>query len=105
MNEASNYLLGTHNLNAFRSAHCNAKNPIRTISGIAVYRNADLIVMDISAKSFLHNQVRITIGTLKQIGEGKYPPEYIKELLDKQDRTIAGVTAPPYGLYLTKVDY
>ncbi len=105
MNAASKYFLGTHNLNSFRSAHCNARNPIRTISEIAVYRNGDLVIMDISARSFLHNQVRITIGTLKQIGEGKYPPEYIEELLNKQDRTIAGVTAPPYGLYLTKVNY
>ena len=105
MNEASKYLRGTHNLNAFRSVHCNAQNPVRTISEIAVYREDDFVIMKISAKSFLHNQVRITIGTLKQIGEGKYPPGYIKELLDKQDRTAAGVTAPPYGLYLTKVDY
>ena len=105
MNDASKYLLGTHNLNAFRSVHCNAQNPVRTISEITVYRDDNFVIMEISAKSFLHNQVRITIGTLKQIGEGKYPPEYIKELLEKQDRTSAGVTAPPYGLYLTKVDY
>ena len=105
MHEASQYFLGTHNLNSFRSLHCNAQNPVRTISNIKVYRDADFVIMEISARSFLHNQVRITIGTLKQIGEHKHPPEHIKELLDKQDRRIAGVTAPPYGLYLTGVDY
>ncbi len=105
MNEAAQYLIGTHNLNAFRSVHCNAQNPIRTISRIRVYRDGNFVIMEMSARSFLHNQVRITIGTLKQIGEGAYPPEYIKELLEKQDRTIAGITAPPYGLYLTGVDY
>ena len=105
MHEASQYFLGTHNLNAFRSLHCNAQNPVRTISNIKVYRDGDFVIMDISARSFLHNQVRITIGTLKQIGEHKYLPEHIKDLLEKQDRRVAGVTAPPYGLYLTGVDY
>ena len=105
MNTASKFFLGTHNLNAFRSVHCNAANTVRTISDIGVYRSGNLVIMEISARSFLHNQVRITIGTLKQIGEGKYPVEYIKELLEIQDRTVAGVTAPPYGLYLTGVDY
>ena len=105
MHEAAQHLVGTHNLNSFRSVHCNAKNPVRTISSISVYRNNDFIIMEISAKSFLHNQVRIIMGTLKQIGEGKYPAAYIQEILQKQDRTTAGVTAPPYGLYLTGVDY
>ena len=105
MHEASQYFLGTHNLNAFRSLHCNAQNPVRTISNIKVYRDGDFVIMDISARSFLHNQVRITIGTLKQIGEHKYLPEHIKDLLEKQDRRVAGVAAPPYGLYLTGVDY
>ena len=105
MHEASQYFLGTHNLNAFRSLHCNAQNPVRTISNIKVYRDGDFVIMEISARSFLHNQVRITIGTLKQIGEHKYLPEHIKDLLEKQDRRVAGVTAPPYGLYLTGVDY
>lgn len=106
MNDAAQYFLGTHNLNSFRSRHCNAQNPVRTISSIKVYFDTEfVIIMEISARSFLHNQVRITIGTLKQIGEHKYPPEHIKELLNKQDRRIAGVTAPPYGLYLTGVDY
>lgn len=105
MNEAAQFFLGTHNLNAFRSVHCNAKNPIRTVSEIRIYREKDFVIMEIAAKSFLHNQVRIMIGTLKQIGEGKFSKEIIKELLEKQDRTFAGITAPPDGLYLTGVDY
>lgn len=105
MNIAAQYLLETHNLNAFRSVHCNANNPIRTISQINVYRKEDFVIMEIAAKSFLHNQVRITIGTLKDIGLGKRSEDYIIELLNSGDRTKAGVTAPPYGLYLIKVDY
>lgn len=105
MNMASKFFIGTHNLNAFRSAHCNSNNPIRTISDIKVYRDNYFVIMEIAARSFLHNQVRITIGTLKQIGTGKFPIEYIKDLLEKQDRTKSGITAPPCGLYLTKIDY
>lgn len=105
MHKAAQYFLGTHNLNAFRSAHCNAANPIRTISEISVYRKEDFIIMEIAAKSFLHNQVRITIGTLKDIGLGKISEDSITQLLKSGDRTKAGVTAPPHGLYLVKVDY
>lgn len=105
MHEAAQYFIGTHNLNAFRSVHCNAKNPIRSIDSINVIRENDFVIVELSARSFLQNQVRITVGTLKQIGEGKQPPEYIKFLLDNPDRKLAGETAPPYGLYLTGVEY
>ena len=105
MDKAAQYFLGTHNLNAFRSAHCNANNPIRTISQIKVYRKDDFVIMEIAAKSFLHNQVRITIGTLKDIGIGKLSEDSIVKLLESEDRTKAGITAPPYGLYLVDVDY
>lgn len=105
MNAAAQDFIGTHNLNAFRSRHCNAKNPVRTISKISVHRDADFVIMDIAAKSFLHNQVRIIIGTLKDIGTGKLPPDAISALLKSQDRTQAGITAPPFGLYFMNVDY
>ena len=61
--------------------------------------------MEVAAKSFLHNQVRITIGTLKDIGIGKLSEDSIVKLLESGDRTKAGITAPPYGLYLVDVDY
>lgn len=105
MNEASQQFLGTHNLNAFRSAHCNAKNPVRTITKINVSRKDDFVILEIAAKSFLHNQVRIIVGTLKDIGLGRSPKGIIPQLFTSGDRTKAGITAPPYGLYLTQVDY
>ncbi|MDR2667057.1 MAG: tRNA pseudouridine(38-40) synthase TruA [Holosporales bacterium] len=105
MNEAAQFLCGTHNLNSFRSASCNAKNPVKTISNITVYRDHEFVIIEISAKSFLHNQVRIIAGTLVQIGNGERGVEYISFLLDSGDRTLAGPTAPPYGLYLSRIEY
>jgi len=105
MNNSAQDFIGTHDFNAFRSSECCAKNSIRTISSIKLYKKDDLVIMDLSAKSFLHNQVRITIGTLKNIGIGKLSPSYIQFLLESRDRTLAGPTAPPYGLYLKSVEY
>jgi tRNA pseudouridine38-40 synthase len=105
MNDAAQLFIGTNNLNSVRSAHCSATNPIRTISSVTVRRDRNLIYVDIAARSFLHNQVRIMVGTLVQIGIGKHRVDYIRQLLDAEDRTIAGPTAPPYGLYLVGVEY
>jgi tRNA pseudouridine38-40 synthase len=71
MNKASVFLIGSHNFNAFRSADCQAKNPVRTLDSIEIKKEGDFIVIEVKAKSFLHNQVRIIVGTLKQIGIGK----------------------------------
>ena len=103
MQLAGNYLLGKHNFNSFRSTECQAKSPIRTIDKLEIVHNDTAIDIYISAPSFLHNKVRIIVGTLKEIGEGKQVD--IKKILADQDRRSAGVTAPPYGLYLLKVDY
>jgi tRNA pseudouridine38-40 synthase len=105
MNTAAQFLIGHHNFNAFRSSQFSASNPHRTISDIKVYRKDDIITIEVSAKSFLHNQVRIIVGTLKEIGLGKKEPEYVKLLLQNRERIHAGPTAPPYGLYFTKVEY
>ncbi|MDR1332960.1 MAG: tRNA pseudouridine(38-40) synthase TruA [Holosporales bacterium] len=105
MNEAAKLFIGTHNLNAFRSAHCSAANPVRTISSVEVRRDGDRVIIQVAARSFLHNQVRIMVGTLVQIGLGIKRVDHIQQLLESMDRTAAGPTAPPYGLYLTKVEY
>ena len=103
MQSAGQHLLGKHNFNSLRSTACQAQNPVRTIEKLEIIQTGELIEIYVSAPSFLHNQVRIIVGTLKEIGEGKKLD--IKEILAAKDRRSAGITAPPYGLYLIKVDY
>ena len=105
MKKASEYLLGTHDFSAFRSSDCQAKNPVRTIDFIEIKKENDFVFLEIAARSFLHNQVRIITGTLKEVGIGKFSPEYVKFLLEKKDRTLSGVSAPPFGLYFSCVKY
>jgi tRNA pseudouridine38-40 synthase len=105
MNEAAGCLIGTHNFNSFRSAHCSAKNPVRTISDISVSREGNFVTIDVASRSFLHNQVRIISGTLKQVGTHKLTVDDVKNLLKEGDRTKAGETAPPHGLYLVEITY
>jgi tRNA pseudouridine38-40 synthase len=112
MQKAANYLVGPKcDMSAFRAADCQAKHPMRSIENITFEEFPDPftsgrdIRMHISAISFLHHQVRNIIGTLEKVGAGKWPPEKVKEILDGCDRTKAGPTAPPDGLYFVKVDY
>ena len=105
MIESSGYLVGNHNFTTFRSTHCQSKSPIKTIDAIQIQQNGLEISISISAKSFLHNQVRSIAGSLKLVGEGKWNEKKIKEILNKEDRTLCGPVAPPEGLYLMKVDY
>lgn len=105
MNSAAQLFLGVHNFNAFRASDCQAKNSVRTIDSVSVHKKQDFVLIQIKAKSFLHNQVRIMAGTLTQIGLGTIEAEHIQQLLESGDRTKAGPTAPPYGLYLQNVIY
>lgn len=105
MQKAANFLLGTHDFTSFRTVICQAKSPIKTIDLLNIQKNEENIVISIKAKSFLHHMVRNIVGTLKYVGNQKWPPEMIVEIINSKDRSKAGPTAPPYGLYLTKVDY
>lgn len=105
MQEAAQSFIGFHNFEAFRSAHCQASSAQRTLTSFYINREGEYIYAKIQAPSFLHNQVRIMVGTLKKIGEGLWPPNIIPTLLENQDRCQAGPTAPPFGLYLTQVTY
>lgn len=105
MQKAAHLLLGFHNFNAFRSAECQSKNPCRTLDSFDLEQDQEHIIARITARSFLHNQVRIMMGTLVLIGKGRMPAEQITTLLENQDRTQSGPTAPPYGLYLKQVCY
>lgn len=105
MNEGAKYLIGKHNFESFRSTQCQANSPLRSIKSIVASRDGDDIRIDISAQSFLHNQVRIIVGTLRKIGNGCWKPSRVAEILETKNRSAAGETAPPYGLYLSKVEY
>ncbi|MDH5182994.1 MAG: tRNA pseudouridine(38-40) synthase TruA [Gammaproteobacteria bacterium] len=105
MQTAANYLIGEHNFNSYRAVACQAKSPVRTVSRLDVTRNGEFIYLDIEANAFLHHMVRNIAGVLMEIGRGEQAPEWTREILDHQDRTRGGITAPPHGLYLTEVDY
>jgi tRNA pseudouridine38-40 synthase len=105
MQEAATYLLGEHDFSAFRAAECQAKSPIRTMIKAEVRQLGRYFIFDFSANAFLHHQVRNMIGALIYIGKGAHPPLYIKELLQKRNRTLSPPTFSPNGLYLTTVSY
>lgn len=105
MQEAAQRLVGRHDFTTFRSVQCQANSPLRTLDRLEVTRSGDLIEVRASARSFLHNQVRSMVGTLKRVGEGAWTPADVAAALDAKDRAACGVVAPPDGLYLVKVDY
>jgi tRNA pseudouridine38-40 synthase len=105
MHEAAQRLIGKHDFSTFRASTCQAKSPIRTLTSLDVSRDGEVIDIRASAPSFLHHQVRNLVGTLKLVGEGKWTADNISEALAACDRSKGGQTAPPEGLFLTKVDY
>ncbi len=105
MHDAAQVLLGQHDFTTFRDTDCQAKSPVRTINRIDVTRHGDEIVMEVEAKSFLHHQIRNTIGSLMMVGDGRWTKADIQAALDAKDRTKGGMTAPPDGLYLVRIDY
>jgi len=100
----SKFFLGKHNMKAFRSVDCQSKSTIKTIDEIIIQEKDERISIEVSARSFLHSQVRIMVGTLVEIGKGKIKKS-IKKIIESEDRSQAGITAPACGLYLIKVDY
>lgn len=105
MHAAAQMLVGHHDFTTFRSTHCQAKNPVRTLDRLDVTRVGDLIEIRASAQSFLHNQIRSFAGTLKIAGEGKVTADDVRKALEARDRKECGPVAPPEGLYFMKVEY
>ena len=105
MEEGIKHILGQHDFTSFRTIKCQAKSPIRTLDEITFANEGDEVIIRVKAKSFLHSQVRIIVGTIVKIGDKTWDPEQIKKILHAKDRSLAGPTAPAYGLYLEKVDY
>jgi tRNA pseudouridine38-40 synthase len=105
MHEAAQALVGRRDFSAFRAADCERRTTERTLSRLAVARADDLVTVEVEADAFLKNMVRIIVGTLCEVGFGKRPIADMQRILDGRDRRQAGVTAPPQGLTLVRVDY
>ena len=105
MQKGASYLIGEHDFSAFRASECQAKTPIRTMHEARVRQAGGQFIFKFSANAFLQHQVRNMLGALIYVGNGKYPPELVKELLAQKDRTLSPPTFSPNGLYLTGVDY
>lgn len=105
MHAALRYLAGEHDFSSLRAAGCQARQPVRCIQHISLIARPPWILLDIQANGFLHHMVRNIIGVLLPVGEGKQQPGWVGEVLAARDRTVAGVTAPPYGLYFVDVLY
>jgi tRNA pseudouridine38-40 synthase len=105
MHAAAQCLLGRHDFTSFRAAACQANSPLRTLDRLDVSREGDTVVIVAEARSFLHHQVRNMVGTLKLVGEGRWPAAGVAAALAARDRRAAGPTAPPEGLYLSGVRY
>jgi len=105
MQAAAQVLVGRHDFTSFRAAECQAKSPVKTLDSLTVTRDGDLLLVDVAARSFLHHQVRNMVGTLKRVGEGKWPVTKVGAVLAARDRAVAGPTAPAEGLYLLGVGY
>lgn len=105
MHAAGQTILGLHDFTTFRAAECQANSPIRTLDRLDVSREGEMVVIRASARSFLHHQVRSLAGSLKLVGEGKWPVSGLKAALDARDRARCGAMAPSAGLYLARIDY
>jgi tRNA pseudouridine38-40 synthase len=105
MHAAGQALLGENDFTSFRASKCQANSPMRNVHHLEVRAIGEVIVVDIQANAFLHHMVRNIVGVLMDIGSGRYPIEWMAELLAKRDRTAGSVTAPPMGLYLVDVVY
>jgi tRNA pseudouridine38-40 synthase len=105
MHEAAQVLVGHHDFSTFRSSECQAASPVKTLDILSVTRHGEEIKIEASARSFLHNQVRSMVGSLKLVGEGKWTSRDLRQALQERDRAACGPVAPACGLFLVKVDY
>ena len=105
MKKAASIIQGKHDFASFCAAGSSAKTTVRNLMELTVRADGDIITVRAKADGFLYNMVRIIVGTLVYVGNGKLSENDIKSLIDKKDRRLMGITAPPQGLSLVEVNY
>lgn len=105
MRRAASYIVGEHDFTAFMATGGQAKTTVRTVYSLDILSFGDEIHFEITGNGFLYNMVRIIVGTLVKVGQGKIPPEQVGEMIEKKERALGGKTMPPQGLYLKSVRY
>ena len=105
MKEAAGYMVGEKDFTAFMASGSSAKTTVRNLKRVTVEKEGNLITITATANGFLYNMVRIIVGTLVYVGNGKLSSGEVKKILDEKDRRLGGVTAPPEGLRLEEVVY
>jgi len=105
MRKAARHLVGRHDFRSFRSSGDDQKSFLRHVSSITISRKGPSISIDIKANGFLYTMARTIVGTLIEVGRGKFSSEQVKEIVKKRDRRLAGPTAPAKGLCLMRVVY
>jgi tRNA pseudouridine38-40 synthase len=105
MDDAAKLFVGQHDFTTFRSAKCQSASPVKSIDSFSVVRDGDTITCAVSARSFLHHQVRSMVGCLNLVGIGKWSKQDLRAALEAQDRSALGLNAPPDGLYFVGARY
>ena len=105
MRKAASYLIGRHDFRSFRAADGKEKNSVRTVKNIKIEKSGDLVYIYIEANGFLYNMARNIVGTLIEVGRGKFKAVDVKKILLKRDRRLSGPTMPAKGLCMVAVKY
>ncbi len=105
MDREAQAFLGKHDFSGFCSARSDIEDTVRFVKNVSVKREGDMVLFTVEADGFLYNMVRIMVGTLLFVNEGKIKPGELKDVIESKDRSRAGKTAPPQGLYLNRVNY
>ncbi|MBB4859031.1 tRNA pseudouridine38-40 synthase [Novosphingobium chloroacetimidivorans] len=105
MDRAAQALVGLHDFTTFRSVHCQARSPIKTVDRLAVRREGERVLIEAAARSFLHHQVRSMVGCLALVGMGRWEEARLADALAARDRNRLGLNAPPDGLTFVSATY
>ncbi|MCT2400965.1 tRNA pseudouridine(38-40) synthase TruA [Novosphingobium mangrovi (ex Huang et al. 2023)] len=105
MHRAAQFLVGRHDFTTFRSVHCQAQSPLKTLDRLDVRREGEHVLIETEARSYLHHQVRSMTGCLAMVGMGRWREEQVREALEARDRQALGLNAPPDGLYFVRAVY